>query len=732
MGGTKEVRVFLSSRFNENNFLALRDLVKKELEDKYNTLNLKVILLENDNDPRSALEASKQESEDSDIFIHILGETYGGIAKEESKSYTHLEYEKAKEKNIQILAYPIGDIYIGDIQYSDNKNFRQWQEDVLFGKHGQIVNKKYPTNYDPKEVSKQIVSDVGKVFNISFHKDKKGIDSTKMILGNKPLNPLFFIGREETVKKIYDTFFNKKENIIMLVGNGGIGKTTVASYYYHNFIDKYSTLIWRFADTHSDDDKGRGLENSIISLAEYLDIRFEGDFQNSREKQIDLILNEIENLSKPILFVIDNLDDYRDLITNYAKLQKTKMIHFLLTSRVTNFEEFKKIDINRLPPTKAKELFIKYYKKFDKKEEELLEKILKAIGYNTLAIEILAKNTQKSSRIKRYDLQSLLKDLQENGILNLSKRKEITTTYHDLNHATVEEIIEAMYNIANLDEKELNILTILSVLPEIGLSFEDILSFVNFDEDELEELIETLANRGWLELNDEEIKINAITAEIIRAKQKDKLLSSLKPLITKCKDILVYDLNTGAVKEYDSALKYMIYASNLVKYIKEKDHDISLVLDGVGNFYQTYGNLKEALKYYEKCKDLFEELHNSDKSNVSFKNGLAISYGKLGEIYTSLGDLKEALKYYEKFKNLTKELHNSDKSNVRFKNGLAISYSKLYEYYFKQKDCENAKYYSNLCFNILKELHFDFPEYKEFEDNYKEVTEFIENLNNEC
>ena len=70
-------------------------------------------------------------------------------------------------------------------------------------------------------------------------------------------------------------------------------------------------------------------------------------------------------------------------------------------------------------------------------------------------------------------------------------------------------------------------------------------------------------------------------------------------------------------------------------------------------------------------------LYNACPSNVSLKNGLAISYEKLGSTHAAQGNLKLALEYFEKRSQLGKELYEAYPSNVSFKNGLAVSIVKL-------------------------------------------------------
>ena len=89
------------------------------------------------------------------------------------------------------------------------------------------------------------------------------------------------------------------------------------------------------------------------------------------------------------------------------------------------------------------------------------------------------------------------------------------------------------------------------------------------------------------------------------------------------------------------------------------------------------GNLEKALEYYERQNNFEQELSIKHPQNLSFKNGLAISYSKLGDTQSSLGNIKKALKYFEEHSHIAEELYSSNPQNVTFKQTLAISYERL-------------------------------------------------------
>ena len=522
-------------------------------------------------------------------------------------------------------------------------------------------------------------------------KKPKDSKTPKQIGSLPPFNPSIFLGRDSDIENIYKSFFEDGKAVLLINGNGGIGKTTIASKYYHQYQDEYTHQIWAFNESE--------IDNTILSLATELNISF--DAKDTKEQSVTRVLKRLNELDKPTLFIIDNVDSLEDLEKNYQYLLQVPKLHILITSRVQDFDFFEKHNIDKLPPDIAKELFLKHYKKHKESESELLDRVLEMIDYNTLLIEILAKNLNQFNKLKPYTLQDMLQDMVNGGILNI-KAKEINTQYHKLKKQTPQDIIQAMYSFSNLNELETKVLSIFSIIPAIAIPFEELESFLKIED--LDELLLKLYNTSWLNYDEENstFSINPIVAEIVRDKNKTSLYQNAQELIDEVINVLDYE-------GYDKATVYVSYAEsilNFLKYNKEAYYDLSIIADIVGKFYQSYGSAIKTLEYYEEYNRLIKELYESNPQNVDYKNSLAISYERLGNIYTTLGDTQEALKYYKEYNRLTKELYESDKDNVGFKNNLAISYQNLGNTYKTLGDIDEAlKYYKE--FNILEKELYD-------------------------
>ncbi|MBL4660622.1 MAG: hypothetical protein JKY19_09715, partial [Alcanivoracaceae bacterium] len=96
--------------------------------------------------------------------------------------------------------------------------------------------------------------------------------------------------------------------------------------------------------------------------------------------------------------------------------------------------------------------------------------------------------------------------------------------------------------------------------------------------------------------------------------------------------------------------------------------------------------------------------------------------------HSSLGNLEKALQFYEERSKLGKELYESNPNNVSYKNGLAISYAKLAIFYNAQDDKKLAIDYMREAQVLFKQLHNNFPTYVEFEKYYKMAVDDLEDL----
>ena len=536
-----------------------------------------------------------------------------------------------------------------------------------------------------------------------------GTSGIRKLLTQPPVNPEVFIEREEDLQAIHDHFFESEKagSILLLVnGEGGIGKTSVASRYFHIYGEKYQHMAWVFI--------GDSIAASLLSVADALQLRFPQEY--TQEQRYQAFLQWIWALKTPILLVLDNANAREDLSDQYRELRKSPNLHILITSRVTSLSNIPVHSIKAFDNGQAYQLFTRYYDDIQLEEKELLYTIFQAVGHNTLVIELLAKNLKKlNQNKKRYRLEDLLDDLQNRNLLSLSKSRKVTSDYV-LTQQTPEAIIGGMYEILHLTDKQKKLLAIFSVLPAEAIPFSRLEAMIP-DMEALEEDLEALVEEGWLEEDKANYKISPVIQEVVR-KKHENIYKDCKGLISGLIDLLDYETGTGHFINcsYKEAAEIIPLAQEAIKRIQTVDNNLSILVERVGNYYKTTGNLPLALGYFEDRSRIGKELYESYPENVSFKNGLAISYEKLGETHSSLGNLEKALGYFEDRSRIGKELYESYPENVSFKNGLAISYEKLGETHSSLGNLEKALGYFEDRSRIGKELYESYPENVSFKN----------------
>jgi tetratricopeptide (TPR) repeat protein len=491
------------------------------------------------------------------------------------------------------------------------------------------------------------------------------------VLTQKPFISDFFIGRDTDLAAI-DTNFQSKKLLVLINAEGGMGKTTLAAHYWAKHESRYAHLAWIFAE--------RGVGNALVSLQQVLGVVF--DQRDDQKAQVNRITLAIAQLNAPILLVLDNANDADDLETYLMVLKSLTNCHVLLTSRAIVAED---AVIQRILPLKidfARQVFKNHYQKHVYTEGSLLDALLHAVGYNTLVIEVLAKNLAVANKYQTtYTLAALVADLQTKGLLAL-QNKPIKLVYQAdaLRTAEPADIIAAMYDINPLSDAERYLLSNFAVLPAENIPFDALMSAINPDgAADFGRPLSILEQKGWLEYREAEndFKISPVVQAIVQ--QKNAVLKAdCQTLIDYLTEGLDID-NMGKPNYYANAAVYSDYAEAVIAAFKAPDDDIAILCERLGRYYTSNGNLDKTLFFYEKEKDIFSKLLHNQLDNHNFKNGLAASYSGLGETQAELGELDKALRFYEEFTNLMKELNATYSSSVDFKNGLAISYSKLGE-----------------------------------------------------
>jgi tetratricopeptide (TPR) repeat protein len=537
-----------------------------------------------------------------------------------------------------------------------------------------------------------------------------------------PFFPEIFLGRELELTTIHDKLFAPGGNLLLLVnGEGGVGKTSIAAKYYRTYADEYAHLAWVLSE--------KNIAGALLQLAIPLGLSF--DEQMDSSGRLQLLLQALTSLHKPCLLVIDNANEIPDLEANYQRLRQLPNFHLLLTTRITTFAQADTHRIEGLPEDKALELFQQYYPQFQPQSEAAIFKhIRSAVGGNTLVIELLAKNLARHNNAlkTRYTLPDLLADLQKKGVLQLSQTQSVHTDYQSrgaMRREKPEDIIAAMYELDELPPEEVRLLSVFAVLPAESITFETLEKLLP-DTENLDAQLLSLAQKGWIAMESGKSGIDAESApdsvhfkcspvvqEVVKVKNPD-LPDNCGPLIKSL--IRELDDEVTHLDNYQHSTLFARYTETLISVLNQNDVDQGTLCQNIGAFHIATGDLSKAMHAYQKMEDIFSALVSDNSEDKDFKNGLAISYSKLGETHSALGNLDMALTFYEQYNQLEKELYAAYPQTVSFKNSLAISYAKLGKTHSALGNLDMALTFYEERSRLGKELYEVYPQNVSFKN----------------
>lgn len=499
------------------------------------------------------------------------------------------------------------------------------------------------------------------------------------VLSTPPFKPEKFLGREKELEDLFFKLFNEDSLILLVNGEGGIGKTSLAAEYYDKYLKDYSHAAWIFVDSQ--------LSDALLSLTSVLRIKFdERGAEISIEDKMRELMLKLAQLVKPCLLIIDNANSLEDLNKWYGLLRTCNNFHIILTTRITNFLQAKCYSVNPLDCKAAVELFKTYYTNHDSAEDDLLNEILIAIGYNTLVIELLAKNLENfnTGLTTRYELKNLLNDIQDRGLLHLRQSNEVEVYYKDIIPkyliARPEEIVQAMYSLVPLNENEKQLLSVFSVLPSESIPFKNLNTLLPNIEN-LDKSLLLLFQKGWIEYNknSKTFKCNPIVQEVTRNSNKARISSDISLLI----DSLCSNLDTNpetfniTTVEHEIAIEYVKYSESILRTIQIESEDICFLAGKVGEFFKIYGDLSKSINYF--LIFLVKAIKLSKNGNLKDPSKLSNAYFLTAEAYESIGKYVKALEYYSEGLKLNMEFIEKKPDELKYKSNLAQLYGKLSE-----------------------------------------------------
>ena len=434
--------------------------------------------------------------------------------------------------------------------------------------------------------------------------DKYFQKSFPKYISNRPHSAKNCMFRNNEVNFLKDEL--EAGNNILIYGEGGYGKTSLAILLFELIKDDYCHLAWV------------NYENSLIdSLLNSLTI-----YENiEREKRIELICDFLRQQDKNTTIFLDNVDEQIQDDEYMHKLEGC--VDFIITSRLPFVEKFKGYRIENKSIEECRKIFEMYYNAPCNIEEDVFKNLIEYIEQNILFIELIAK----TARYAEMPLNDYIKEIVSTG-LSISE-DEIYSSYDRKTDSLINRL-KHLYALQKMTVEEQEVLEKFALTPNLYVPFQ-YREWAGIKKDKLIALI----NRGWIDKSEEGYKMHPLIKESI-IQQEVINISNFEELIDNISSNKFWHCND----EYSKRLVKKQIAKKIIDYFIEVDY--KKILDVIDEYYQIcieFSEYKEAITILKYTRELCELEENKDEKILLLIN-LSIAYS-----YFHACNGKEAVSY---------------------------------------------------------------------------------------
>ena len=454
----------------------------------------------------------------------------------------------------------------------------------------------------------------------------------------------YFVGREKEMQEIRTMLENN--NVVILYGEGGIGKTSLAKQFFLKNKDLYSKAYLLSSPNGIKDSIGNLHLNNVYSSSKDLDERYKDN------------LNHLRSLSEKTILIMDNCDCgvTKEEISNIRNLH----CRFIITSRPSFESDY---IIKRIGPMEDEDLIKMVYKKYpsiekdnSKTTEEVKESLIKLFEYagrHTLTIEMAAA-IMNSGDLSIEEITDRLLEV-----------TETCKTAHTDKKNTIYERLSTLYNLVDLSLEEKRIIHSLSLVSPInGIERKQLKRVLNLSDNNA---INHLIENTFIKFDEEKKKVNLhpLFSDVVFKKENiENLFSENKDIIDW---ILSYEINEGDISTKKIKKEYCEYIHNKRETILKNEKKVLIkLLSSLSDLYKDLSDVVAAIEVCNQALNIIKEYSNSP-------NLVSETYTKLGWLYLNNSEYDNAYNSLMNALDIQKQLSNNNQSQL----GLGDAYNNL-------------------------------------------------------
>ena len=310
-----------------------------------------------------------------------------------------------------------------------------------------------------------------------------------------PMGNNFFCGRDTEIGEIHDAL--QDNDLLVLHGIGGIGKSELAKHYALQYADEYDAAVFvRFQGN---------IQDTILNDVTFPIVNCQrGDDESDHDyldRKIQILQEICTNRHLLILdnFDVDDCEDLELLLKLHCKL--------LITSRIDQSDVFPQKDIDVLRDIEYIRSVFRHYTRADTDDDT--DRIIYALDGHTMGIELVARQM----KITGISSQEMYERLAENG---LSATPEQIRNFKDgsLRNKPALKHLEILFTVFGLSEEQQEILAYFSMIGTTPVTKDHLIALCEFDEDELIE-VDYAVHSGWIQLYDDTFQLHPLICEVL-------------------------------------------------------------------------------------------------------------------------------------------------------------------------------------------------------------------------